>query len=95
MTIDIHRALIEGVKNENLLRLRLNELKYYKKIGLTKLSEIKKFNKFKNHRRRKVSEMLFTYFLKEIVLYLASLLLFLLFLETANTQSGYCKFLES
>lgn len=58
MTIDTHRALIEGVKNEKLLRLRLNELKYYKKIGLTKLSDINKFNKLQNHRRQKVSENL-------------------------------------
>lgn len=57
MTIDTHRALIEGVKNEKLLRLRLNELKYYRKIGLTKLSEINKFNKLQKHRRQKVSEI--------------------------------------
>jgi len=56
MTIDVHRALIEGLKNEKLLRLRLNELKYYRKIGLTKLSEINKFNKLQKHRVQKVSE---------------------------------------
>jgi len=57
MNIDSHRALIEGVKNEKLLRLRLNELIYYKKIGLTKLSELNKFNKLQKHRCQKVSEI--------------------------------------
>lgn len=56
MNIDVHRALIEGVKNEKLLRLRLNELKYYKKIGLTKISDINKFNVLQKHRRQKVNE---------------------------------------
>jgi len=57
MNIDIHRALIEGIKNEKLLRLRLSELKYYKKIGLTKLSDINKFNVLQKHRRQKVNEI--------------------------------------
>ncbi|KAL4136129.1 hypothetical protein QTP88_007694 [Uroleucon formosanum] len=53
MSIDTHRALIEGIKNEKLLRLRFNELKCYKKIGLTKLSELNKFNKLQKHRCQK------------------------------------------
>lgn len=57
MNIDVHRALIEGIKNEKLLRLRLNELKYYKKIGLTKLSDINKFNVLQKHRRQKDKEI--------------------------------------
>lgn len=57
MNIDVHRALIEGVKNEKLLRLRLNELKYYKKIGLTELSDINKFNVLQKHRRQKDNEI--------------------------------------
>lgn len=57
MNIDVHRALIEGVKNEKWLRLRLNELRYYKKIGLTKLSDIYKFNVLQKHRRQKVNEI--------------------------------------
>lgn len=57
MSIDTHRALIEGIKNEKLLRLRFNELKCYKKIGLTKLSELNKFNKLQKRRCQKVSSI--------------------------------------
>lgn len=45
MTLDIHRSLIEGAKNEKLLAHRLNELQFYKIIGLKKLYEIDVFNK--------------------------------------------------
>uniref|UniRef100_A0A2S2Q518 Transcriptional adapter 2B n=1 Tax=Sipha flava TaxID=143950 RepID=A0A2S2Q518_9HEMI len=45
MTLDIHRSLIEGAKNEKLLAHRLKELQFYKIIGLKKLNEIDVFNK--------------------------------------------------
>lgn len=57
MTIDNHKNLIENVKNENLLIRRLKELKFYKMIGLTKLSEIDVFNTLKKHRSQKVSKI--------------------------------------
>ncbi|XP_060844215.1 uncharacterized protein LOC132924125 isoform X1 [Rhopalosiphum padi] len=61
MNIDVHRALIEGLKNEKLLRLRLIELKYYRIIGLKKLSDINQFNKLQKYRRqKKLSTLLHT-----------------------------------
>lgn len=45
ITLDIHRSLIDGAKNEKLLAHRLKELQFYKVIGLKKLYEIKVFNK--------------------------------------------------
>lgn len=56
MTIDNHKILIENVKNENMLVRRLKELKFYKMIGLTKLSEIELLNTLKKHRHQKVSK---------------------------------------
>lgn len=55
MTVDVHRSLIEGTKNEKLLSHRLNELKFYKTIGLTKLSEVDMFNTLQNQRHQKVN----------------------------------------
>lgn len=68
MTVDIHRSLIEGTKNEKLLSLRLNELKFYKMIGLTKLSEIDMFNSLQNQRHQKVNNICICIKLRSIMI---------------------------
>lgn len=58
-TVDDHKTLILGLKNEVLLMQRLNELFIYGMIGFTKLSAIDALNSLQKHRSSIVSEIFY------------------------------------